>query len=124
MIIDTVTAERIDRANDIYDDINRLNRDFTQWARNNKRKWIFSLQLFEVPYLLNRIVKFETEGAKLLALLGTTTDFKEAHDFLCEFSDLVRDYRATFITYMNLAKLHPSETPEDLFDIYTYGGAI
>lgn len=124
MSSDLLMKERVQRANDVYDSIVSMNQQFLSHMGKTKKRWIFSRYLFTALYLLNKITRFEDEVAKLLLVMDETRGFQETHDLVCEFNDLLMDFKPTFINYMNLSKLCPVENPEDLFNIYTYGGKV
>lgn len=124
MITHDIMVGRIVRANDVYEDLIRMDQMFLTHMKDHKRKWMLSFNLISYLLLSFRIIKFEHEGAKLLTILADTTDFSIAHDLLCEFNDLLNDFKPTFVEYMDLARLNPAEDSTDLFNIYTYGGRV
>lgn len=124
MITNDITVDRIARANDVYEDLVRMDQLFLTHMKNHKRKWMLSLNLVSYLLLFFRITKFEHEGAKLLTILADMVDFNVAHDLLCEFNELLNDFKPTFIEYMDLARLNPAEDSTDLFNVYTYGGEV
>lgn len=115
---------RIQTANTVYDDLVKINHEFLVSMGNAKWKWIFSLNFFIVMYLLWKITAFEEEGAGILTGLHDNTDIQETHELLTDFNELLVDYKPIFIKCVTLGMIRSYELPEDLFNIYTYGGEV
>lgn len=84
---------------------------------------IFTVMFFKVLYYIYKISQFEKELARYSALGHATTGFVDKHEVLCEFNDILSDYKQLLISYYDLTTIE-DETGESIFNIYTYGGKI
>lgn len=121
---DEVMQARIALANDVYDDLVQLNQEFLSEMNRIKWQWIFSIDLFTVLYLLGKITAFEQEGIEILDALRDNPDYRESHELLTDFNHMLAHYKPMFIKYLKFSKIRSEELPEDLFNIYTYGGEV
>jgi len=115
---------RIITANEVYDNLVKVNQEFLAAMSKSKWKWILSFNFFTVMYLLWKITAFEEEGVEILEALQGGSDFRATHELLTDFNELLSDYKPTFIKCVAFGMIRSQELPEDLFNIYTYGGKV
>lgn len=115
---------RIAMANDVYDWLMGLNQEFLVAMGRRKWRWLLSFKVFTVMSLLWKITAFEHEAIEIAYALQGNPDFRETHELLTDFNDLLDHFKPTFIEYVTLGKIRSHETPEDLFNIFTYGGKV
>lgn len=115
---------RIQTADDVYDNLVKINQEFLTAMGKAKWKWILSFNFFTVMYLLWKITAFEEEGMQILAALRDSPDFRETHELLTDFNEMLADYKPTFIKCVSFGMIRSHELPEDLFNIYTCGGKV
>lgn len=121
---DEIMQARIALANDVYDDLVALNQEFLAVMNRTKWEWIFSIHLFKAIGLLWKITAFEEEGIRILDALRDTSNYREAHELIGDYNEMLEHYKPMFIKYLKFSKIRSNELPEDLFNILTYGGKV
>lgn len=115
---------RIALANDIFNSLMKLNQEFLSAINQNKWEWLLSFDLFRVLFYLGKMTSFEHKCLLILDALRDNIGFRENYELLTDFNKLLNDFKPIFIKYVAFGKVRSNETPEDLFEIYTYGGKV
>lgn len=115
---------RVETAHDTRDGLQEIHKKFRRKFSERKRNWIFTHKVFLVPFYLKKINAFESEANTIIDLFKQAVSHMEKHELLCEFNDLLKSYRSTFTSCMELYNPYPDENPDDLFLIFTYGGEV
>lgn len=121
----TEIKTRVELSNIVYEDLVLINHQFGKAVLNKiKETWTFSFKGIMILYYLHAISVFETKGAKLLLEINLSETEKDVLLNLDKYNELLKKYKPVFMGYIKLSGIHQSEDPEDLFNIYTYGGHV
>jgi hypothetical protein len=122
MIKSSDALSRIDLAIDVID---KLNEELgKRYNENSKLPYINFFSIFIDRLYLYKVNKFIKEANDFKDLLKSVCTFEDEIDVLNMFNDFLALKKEFLIKMFKRNPLDSKEDPEDLYNIFTYGGVV